>query len=52
MKKTYLQPTMQVVTLQQQGIICTSPGVFSVSSVDGGVFDDIESDEGYDGGAR
>ena len=25
MKKTYLQPTMMVVTLQQQGIICTSP---------------------------
>jgi len=52
MKKTYLQPTMQVVTLQQQGIICTSPGDSSVRSVDGGVFDDIESDEGYHGGAR
>ncbi len=25
MKKTYQQPTMMVVTLQQQGIICTSP---------------------------
>ena len=25
MKKTYLQPAMMVVTLQQQGIICTSP---------------------------
>ena len=24
MKKTYLQPAMMVVTLQQQGIICTS----------------------------
>ena len=24
MKKTYLQPTMMVVTLQQQSIICTS----------------------------
>lgn len=52
MKKTYLQPTMQVVTLQQQGIICTSPGGSSVTSVDGGVFDDIESDENYYGGAR
>ena len=52
MKKTYLQPTMQVVTLQQQGIICTSPGDSSVTSVDGGVFDDIESDENYLGGAR
>ncbi len=52
MKKTYLQPTMQVVTLQQQGIICTSPVGFSVTSVGGGVFDDIKSDEGYTGGAR
>jgi len=25
MKKTYLQPAMIVVTLQQQGIICSSP---------------------------
>ena len=30
MKKTYQQPTMMVVKLQQQGIICTS-GVRSVS---------------------
>lgn len=30
MKKTYLKPTMMVVKLQQQGIICTS-GVRSVS---------------------
>ena len=52
MKKTYLQPTMQVVTLQQQGIICTSPGGSSVTSVDGGIFDDIESDEVYLDGAR
>ena len=52
MKKTYLQPTMQVVTLQHQGIICTSPGGSSVTSVDGEVFVDIESDVDYDGGAR
>ena len=52
MRKTYLQPTMQVVTLLQQGIICTSHGCSSVRSVGGGVFDDIESDEGYHGGAR
>ena len=52
MRKTYLQPTMQVVTLQHQGIICTSPGDSRVRSVDGGVFDDIESDEDYHGGAR
>ena len=25
MKKTYLQPTMMVVTLQQHSIICSSP---------------------------
>ena len=25
MKKTYLQPTMMVVRLQQQSIICSSP---------------------------
>ena len=31
MKKTYLQPTMMVVTLQQQSIICASP-VSRVSS--------------------
>ena len=31
MKKTYLQPTMMVVTLQQQGIICTSNDVSRVS---------------------
>ena len=32
MKKTYLQPAMMVVTLQQQGIICTSNGVKRVST--------------------
>jgi len=31
MKKTYLQPTMMVVTLQQQSIICTSNDVSRVS---------------------
>ena len=31
MKKSYLKPTMTVVTLQQQGIICTS----DVRSVNG-----------------
>jgi len=40
MKKTYLQPTMMVVTLQQQSIICTS----LVSNVDG------NADLGYGGG--
>ena len=32
MKKTYLQPTTMVVTLQQQGIICTSNDVSRVSN--------------------
>jgi hypothetical protein len=32
MKKTYLQPAMMVVTLQQHSIICTSKGVNCVST--------------------
>ena len=32
MKKTYLQPAMMVVTLQQHSIICTSNGVNRVST--------------------
>ena len=32
MKKTYLQPTMMVVRLQQQSIICTSSPVSRVST--------------------
>ena len=32
MKKTYLQPTMMVVRLQQHSIICTSNGVKRVST--------------------
>ena len=32
MKKTYLQPAMMVVTLQQHSIICTSKGVSRVST--------------------
>ena len=32
MKKTYLQPTMMVVRIQQQSIICFSKGVNSVST--------------------
>ena len=34
MKKTYLQPTMMVVRLQQQSIICSSP--VTVSDVNSG----------------
>ena len=40
MKKTYQKPTMMVVTLQQQSIICSSP----VRSVSG------NADLGYGGG--
>ena len=46
MKKTYLKPTMQVVTLQQQGIICTS----GVRSVNGNA--DIDYGGGGSGPAR
>jgi len=31
MKKTYLKPTMMVVTLQQQGIICAGSDVKNVN---------------------
>ncbi len=31
MKKNYMKPLMEVVKLQHQGIICTSPG--SVTSI-------------------
>jgi len=46
MKKTYLQPTMMVVTLQQQGIICAS----DVSSVSGN--GGMDYDGGGSGPAR
>ena len=45
MKKTYLQPTMMVVRLQQQSIICSSNDVSRVST-------NLTGDDaiGYDGG--
>ena len=43
MKKTYLKPTMMVVKLQHQGIICTSDVIRGVNS-DAGI--------GYGGGGR
>ena len=46
MKKTYLQPTMMVVRLQQQGIICASP----VSNVDSNA--DLNFGGGGSGPAR
>ena len=45
MKKTYLQPTMMVVTLQQQSIICASPASRVSSNLTG---DDAI---GYGGGS-
>jgi len=46
MKKTYLQPTMMVVTLQQHSIICSSP----VSNVDSNA--DLNYGGGGSGPAR
>ena len=50
MKKDYIKPTMRVVQLQQQHIICTSPygakGVTNSENIDWkkGGFDDLEGD--------
>ena len=33
-RKEYLKPTMQVVKLQQQNIICSSPGQAGVQNYD------------------
>ena len=46
MKKTYLQPTMMVVRLQQQSIICSSP----VNRVSGNA--DLDYGGGGSGPAR
>ena len=43
MKKTYLKPAMMVVTLQQQGIICTSNEVKNING---------NADLGYGGGGK
>ena len=45
-KKAYMKPTMRVVKMQHQGIICTSGGVKSVQSS----FDDPDDDFIYGGG--
>ena len=44
MKKTYMKPAMQVVKIQQHGIICTSPGGYDSQSLQmrGGAIDDEE----------
>ena len=49
-KKAYEKPSMKVIKIQHQGIICTSGG--QVQSLRGGYFDYGGSDEDYDGGAR
>lgn len=46
MKKEYMKPTMRVVKMQHQGIICTSGDVKSVQSS----FDDPEDDFIWGGG--
>ena len=48
MKKTYLQPTMMVVRLQQQSIICSSP--VTVSDVNSNA--DLDYGGGGSGPAR
>ncbi len=42
MKKQYMKPTMRVVKIQQQQIICTSPGGYDNHSLgmQGGTIDD------------
>ena len=47
MKKTYLKPTIEVDTLQEQDFICTSNDVSSVSNND-----DIDYGGGGSGPAR
>jgi hypothetical protein len=49
MKKTYSTPTIEIVTLQQHGIICTS----QIRSIDGNAgLSGGGSDANYTGGAR
>ena len=45
MKKKFLKPTIQVVTLQMQGLICTSPVVTNVGS-NAGFNSEIKSGSG------
>lgn len=44
MKRQYEKPTMRVVKIQQQQIICTSPGGYDGQSIGmrGGTIDDEE----------
>ena len=46
MKRRYMKPDMQVVKIQQQQIICTSPDVKSLNSIDGFILDkDMDLDD-------
>lgn len=46
MKKTYMKPAMQVVKIQQQGIICTSRGANSLNnSEEFTLTDDLDEDD-------
>lgn len=47
MKKTYMKPAMQVVKIQQHGIICTSPGVKSLGASPEGfsLYDDLTEND-------
>ena len=45
MKKTYMKPAMQVVEIQQQGIICTSWGANSLNSEEFTLTDDLDEDD-------
>ena len=45
MKRQYIKPAMQVVKIQQHGIICTSTGAKSLNSTDGFDFDPNGLDE-------
>jgi len=48
MKKNYQKPAMQAVRIQQHGIICTSPGVSSLSNEEGFDFPSTPLDSDID----
>ena len=46
MKRMYMKPVMQVVKIQQQGIICTSSGVMLLNNSEGFTLsDDLTEDD-------
>ncbi len=50
MKKTYEKPAMRIVLLQHQSHLLAGSKVRSLGS--GSPFDDLDSDENYDGPVR